>query len=89
MVSIGQRPKADERIHAMGSLGGPEVLLLAVFGLPLLSWIVLYARGARARDMIFWSVILVLVPLLGPLAALVFAWRLKKDKRKNLESASA
>ncbi len=55
---------------------------LASLVLVPLSWIALYWRGADARDLIFWGAISVVVPLLGPLAALLFALRLKKDKSK-------
>lgn len=67
----------------MPSLGFVEIWSLVL--VPL-SWIALYVRGAEARDLIFWGAIAVVVPLLGPLVALVFALRLKADKPKCVES---
>lgn len=70
----------------MPSIFFVEFLSLAILAsliLVPLSWIALYRRGAEARDLIFWGAISVVVPLLGPLAALVFALRLKKDKSKS------
>lgn len=54
--------------------------------LPLLAWVALYARGATARDLIFWGAISVVVPVLGPLAAIVFALRLKAGKPKRQDA---
>lgn len=73
----------------MSSLGFVEIWsLVVIVSLVLvpLSWIALYVRGAEARDLIFWGAISVVVPLLGPLAALAFALRLKGDKPKRVES---
>ena len=73
----------------MNGLFFVEILSLVVLAsvvLAPLSWIALYLRGAEARDLIFWGAISVVVPLLGPLAALVFALRLKADKSKRVES---
>ena len=49
--------------------------------LPLLVWIYMYRQGAEARDLIFWGVIIVVIPLLGPLAAVVYMRRRGKPKR--------
>ena len=35
----------------------------------------MYRRGLDARDMLFWGVIIVVIPLLGPLAAVVYIRR--------------
>ena len=72
----------------MASMGMVHIWSVAVIAsliLVPLSWIALYLRGAEARDLIFWGAISVVIPLLGPLAALVFALRLKADKPKRAE----
>ncbi len=50
--------------------------------LPLLAWIYLYRKGAEARDLIFWGVISLVIPLLGPIAAMLYIRRRDKHKRK-------
>ncbi len=75
----------------MNGLFVVEFLSLAVLAslvLVPLSWIALYWRGAEARDLIFWGAISVVIPLLGPLSALIFALRLKKDKSKRSMSGT-
>ena len=66
------------------NLGINPVLILlqagVLVGLPILSWIVLYARGAATRDLLFWGVIALALPLVGPLSAIVFALRLKRER---------
>ena len=32
------------------------ILQLSIFTLPVVSWIVLYVKGAEARDLLFWGV---------------------------------
>ena len=59
------------------------ILSLLVLGLPVLSWIALYARGAEVRDLLFWGAISVVLPILGPIAALIFAFRLTSFKTKR------
>lgn len=59
-----------------------NILPLLLLGLPVLAWIALYARGAEARDLLFWGAIAVVIPLLGPIAAVVFAFRLQSYKTK-------
>lgn len=53
--------------------------VIAPLVLAPLSWIALYMRGAEARDLIFRGAI----PLLGPLAAMILAFRLKRDTSKR------
>ncbi len=60
-----------------------SIFPLLALVLPLLAWIALYARGASARDLIFWGAISVVIPILGPLAAIIFALRIKADKVKR------
>lgn len=45
---------------------------LLSFVLIPLAWIALYRRGAPARDLLFWGALAVVIPLLGPLVALLF-----------------
>ena len=63
------------------------MLQLSIFTLPVVSWIVLYVKGAAARDLLFWGVIVVVIPILGPLAAIIYALRsnLGKQKRQSVE----
>ena len=46
-------------------------LYCAMFALTVAAWIYLYRSGAAARDMIFWGVIVLLIPVLGPIATLI------------------
>lgn len=59
---------------------------LLVVALPVLAWIALYVRGAEARDLLFWGAIAVVIPILGPLAASIFALRLRRNKMKRAVS---
>lgn len=65
------------------------ILPLLYWGLLIISWTVLYARGAEARDLLFWGAIGVVIPLLGPIGAIIFALRLKRDKAKRQAPATA
>lgn len=65
------------------------VLPLLYYGLVLLSWIVLYRRGAEARDLLFWGAVAVVVPIPGPMAAIVYGVRLQRDKMKRVGRVSA
>ncbi len=47
------------------------IMPVALLLIPLV-WVYLYRSGASTRDMLFWGAITVAVPLLGPLAALIF-----------------
>ena len=60
------------------------ILQLSIFILPVVSWIVLYVKGAEARDLLFWGVIVVVIPILGPLAAIIYALRSNRGKQKRL-----
>ncbi len=73
-------------MYSIGFVEIWSIVVIVSLVLVPLSWIALYARGAEARDLIFWGAISVVVPLLGPLAALAFALRLKADKPKRVES---
>ena len=66
-----------------GFLTGGMLELAPIVGilLPLLVWIYMYRKGAEARDLIFWGVIIVVIPLLGPLAAVVYIRLRGKPKR--------
>ena len=59
------------------------LISLLVLALPVLSWMVLYLRGADARDLLFWGAIAVVISILGPLVAIAFACRLQPDKAKR------
>lgn len=59
------------------------ILPFVIVGMPVMSWIVLYFRGAEARDLLFWGAIAVVIPVLGPVAAIVFALRLQLCKTKR------
>lgn len=68
----------------MPGLGGAELIIIllycAMFALPVAAWIYLYRSGAAARDMIFWGVIVLLIPVLGPIATLIFFRNRRKTK---------
>lgn len=66
-----------------------NVLPLLILGLPLLAWIALYARGAEARDLLFWGAISVVIPVLGPVVAIIFALRLQSFKTKRGKAIKA
>lgn len=57
-------------------------LAFLILALPVFSWLALYARGAEARDLLFWGAISVVIPILGPVAAIIYAFRLTSDKTK-------
>ena len=59
-------------------------LPLAMLLIPIV-WIYLYRRGTSTRDMLFWGAIAVAIPILGPLAALVFHRRGSSDLEKFTE----
>ncbi len=50
--------------------------------LPLVAWVYMYRKGAAARDLIFWGVISLVIPLLGPIAAMLYIRRQDKQKRQ-------
>ena len=51
-----------------------------MFALTVAAWIYLYRSGAAARDMIFWGAIVLLIPVLGPIATLIFFRNRRKTK---------
>ncbi len=72
-------------------LGMPELMVIMLASLqivfllllPLIAWVALYRKGAPTRDMIFWGVIALLIPLLGPIAALLYLRRRGQQKQRN------
>ncbi len=63
------------------SYGGVVILgLVIVYGPMLGAWLYLYRKGAEARDLIFWGMLSLLIPILGPLAVFAF-FRGGKHKR--------
>ena len=58
------------------------LLQIAFLALPLLAWVYMYRQGAAARDLIFWGVLCVVIPILGPIAAMLAIRRSGKQKRR-------
>jgi len=64
----------------MPNLGPTEILILLVpvcgfivlAVLPVAAWIHIYRLGGQTRDMFFWAVIILLLPVAGPIAAFIF-----------------
>ncbi len=50
------------------------------------AWIYLYAKGRPTRDMLFWGVIVLAVPYLGPIIMVIF-FRQREEKRARLNSS--
>lgn len=68
------------------SIGPSPIIFILPFlywGLLIVSWIALYVRGAEARDLLFWGAIGVVIPILGPLAAICYAWRLRSRMKRD------
>ena len=76
-------------VTGMAGLGPTEAIIvgmqLAFIGLPLLAWVYLYRTGAAARDMLFWGVVCIFVPIVGPIAAILYMRRRGKQKRQVAE----
>ncbi|MCY4466302.1 MAG: hypothetical protein OXE46_12275 [Chloroflexi bacterium] len=70
----------------LAMLGPSEMTIVAMqiafLALPLLAWMYLYRKGATARDLIFWGVICILIPIAGPLLAMFYIRRSSKRKRQ-------
>lgn len=70
----------------MLSLGPTELTIVAMqiafLALPLLAWVYMYRKGAAARDLIFWGVLCVVIPIVAPLLAMFFTRRGSKRKRQ-------
>ncbi len=53
----------------MPSLGPAELIIIliisSVFVLPVAAWIYLYRQGGEARDLVFWAVVILLLPVFG------------------------
>lgn len=59
-----------------------DALIVVVAGLLLAAWIYMYRQGASARDFIFWGAIAYFIPVLGPIAVLVYFRRRSIGKAK-------
>ena len=70
----------------MGSMGPTELIIITVIIgfalLPVASWVYLYRPGGETRDMLFWAVIVLLLPVLGPIGVFQFYRPRSKEKRE-------
>lgn len=70
----------------MASLGPTEFIIMflicLVFLLPVAAWIYLYRQGGDSRDLLFWAVIIFILPVLGPIAVFLFHRPRSKEKRE-------
>lgn len=57
-------------------------LICLVFLLPVAAWIYLYRQGGETRDLLFWAVIIFILPVLGPIAVFLFYRPRAKEKRE-------
>ena len=70
----------------MGSMVPAELIIIMVIIcfalLPVASWVYLYRQGGETRDMLFWAVIILLLPVLGPIGVFLFYRPRNKEKRE-------
>ena len=57
-------------------------LICLIALLPAAAWIYLYRQGGETRDLIFWAVIILILPVLGPIAVFLFYRPRVKEKRE-------
>lgn len=73
----------------MESLGPTELIIImqivVLALLPLIAWVYMYRQNAQARDLIFWGVIALAIPLLGPIAAMLYIRWQGKPKRQFVD----
>ncbi|MCY3575655.1 MAG: hypothetical protein OXG92_13335 [Chloroflexi bacterium] len=62
--------------------------LVFLTALPLVAWVYMYRKGTETRDMIFWGVVALFIPLLGPLAVILYTRRRDKQKRQFADAGS-
>ena len=70
----------------MSTYGPTELIIIALIiiiaALPVAAWIYLYRQGGETRDLVFWGVLILLVPLIGPVVTFLFYRPHSKEKRE-------
>ena len=69
----------------MPMLGPTELIIIllicVIFVMPVAAWVRIYRQGGETRDLVFWGVLILIFPLIGPVAAFLFYRPRAKEKR--------
>ena len=73
-----------KRGATMEMLGAAELAIVSLVCLiallPVAAWVYLYRQGGETRDLVFWAVIIFILPVLGPIAVFFFYRPRAKEK---------